>query len=84
MLFNHLQDHGLVIKREKCRFGVSEIDFLGHTVTHLGIKPLPTKVQAITQFPRPIEVKGLERFVGMFNFYHWCIANAAEILQPLY
>ena len=83
-LFDRLQDHGLVIKRDKCRFGVSRIDFLGHTVDHLGIKPLPAKVQAITQFPRPMEVKGLERFLGMVNFYHWCIANAAEILQPLY
>ena len=74
----------VVIKPEKCQFGVAEIDFLGHTVNYLGIRPLPAKVKAITEYPKPVEVKALERFVGMVNFYHWCMANAARILKPLY
>ena len=83
-LFDRLQAHGLVIKLEKCQFGVPEIDFLGHRVNKDGILPLPEKVRAIQTYPKPIDVKGLERFIGMINFYHSFIFHAAHALQPLY
>ena len=83
-LFDRLQAHGLVIKLEKCQFGVPEIDFLGHRVHKDGILPLPSKVKAIQSYPKPVDVKGLERFIGMINFYHSFIQHAAHALQPLY
>merc|ERR1712051_232485 len=84
VLFDRLQDHGLVIKPEKCQFGVPEIDFLGHRVDKNGILPLPEKVKAIQTYPKPVDVKGLERFIGMVNFYHGFIFHAAHALRPLY
>ena len=84
LLFDRLQDHGLVIKLEKCQFGVSEIDFLGHRVNKDGIRPLPAKVKAIQTYPKPVDVKALERFIGMVNFYHCFIPHAARALKPLY
>ena len=32
ILFDRLEEHSLVVKTEKCVFGVLEIDFLGHTM----------------------------------------------------
>ena len=84
VLFDRLQDHGLVIKLEKCQFGVNEIGFLGHRVNKDGIRPLPAKVKAIQNYPKPIDVKALEWFIGMINFYHCFIPHAAQALQPLY
>ena len=52
ILFDRLKDHRLVIKLEKCQFGVSEIDFLGQRVNKDGIKPLPNKFKAIMEFPK--------------------------------
>ena len=43
ILFDCLEEHGLVVKKEKCLFEVSEIDFLCHRVDNNGIRPLPTK-----------------------------------------
>ena len=37
ILFDRLQTHGLVIKLEKCQFGMDEINFLGHCVDKDGI-----------------------------------------------
>ena len=62
-LFGRLEDHGLVIKRTKCVLGVSSIEFLGHHVDAEGIVPLPEKVRAIRNFPRPSTVKGLQEFL---------------------
>ena len=83
-LFDRLQEHGLVVKLEKCLFGVEVIDFLGHRVSKEGIRPLTTKVEAILDFPAPTSVNLLEKFIGMINFYHIFIPKAAELMRPLY
>ena len=84
VLFDRLEEHGLVVKKEKCLFGVSEIDFLGHRVDSNGIRPLPSKVKAIADFPTPAQISELERFIGMVNFYHMFVPRAAEMMKPLY
>jgi len=79
-----LRNFGLTIRLEKCLFGVSSIDFLGHNVSKDGSVPLPSKVAAIQEFPKPHNVKLLQEFLGMINFYHRYISDAATILRPLY
>ena len=84
MLFQRLQQNGLVLNVAKCEFGKTSIGFLGHRVDKEGAKPLPDKVQAILKFARPVTVKGLQEFVGMVNFYHRFIPAAANIMRPLF
>ena len=83
-LFQRLQDYGLVISLPKCKFGVSEIDFLGHRVNKDGILPLDTKIEAIQNYQKPTTVKSLQQYLGMVNFYHRFIPSAAATLQPLF
>ena len=83
-LFNRLRQFGLVVNAAKCEFGLTEIDFLGHRISSKGAIPLPLKVKAIMDFCRPTTVAGLQRFLGMVNFYHRFIPAAAAIMQPLY
>ena len=52
-LFQRLKDYGPVISLEKCRFGVREIEFLGHRVNKDGLLPLPMKIEAIKSYPKP-------------------------------
>ena len=67
---------------------MNAITFLGHLVDKHGIHPMPSKVKAIQDFPEPIkatdQVKAMERFLGMINYYHRFIPHAAEIMKPLY
>ena len=84
LLFKRLKEYGLIINPKKCKFGVSSIDFLGHHVNKDGILPLPSKVQAIRDFPRPSSIKGLQEFTGMANFYHRFLPHAATMMRPLY
>ena len=84
LVCERLREFGLTIRLEKCLFGVNTIDFLGHQINKNGSLPLPAKVQAINNFPRPHNVKSLQEFLGMINFYHRFIPNAACILRPLY
>ena len=82
-LLHRLKDYGLVVNKDKCLFGKSAIEFLGHLVTGDGIKPLKKRVQAALDFERPRMSKQLKRFLGMFNFYHHFIPNAAAVVYPL-
>ena len=60
------------------------VDFLGHGISTDGIMPLPAKVAAVRDFLRPADVAGLQRFLGMQNYYHRFVPHAASLLQPLY
>ena len=83
-VFDRLEQHGLVIHPGKCVFGVAEITFLGHVVNAEGIRPMPTWVTAIKEFPRPTTIKELQAFLGVINFYHRFVPAAAQLLLPLY
>ena len=83
-VFERLQKNGLIIRPEKCVFGVESLEFLGHIVNSQGIRPLPAKVTAVERFPRPHKVKDMRRFLGMINYYHRFLPHAASVLQPLH
>jgi hypothetical protein len=79
----YFQEAGLVLNAEKCLLGVSAVEFLGHHITAEGAEPLQQKVAAIANFQRPQDPKGMQRFLGMINFYRRFIKGAARILRPL-
>jgi hypothetical protein len=81
--FQVLQDNGLVINPGKCIFASTSVKFLGHMVDENGIRPLPTHVQAIQEFPPPSTVKQLQQFLGMINFYRRFLPRIAATLRPL-
>ncbi|GFS42640.1 hypothetical protein TNIN_490661 [Trichonephila inaurata madagascariensis] len=71
-------DAGLVIKVAKCQFLQTEVDFLGHHISVNGIEPSKEKIKVIEDFKLPETVKDLRRYLGVINFYHRFIPNAAE------
>ena len=79
-----LSDYGLIINVNKCVVCSPSLEFLGHYVDADGIRPIETKVQAITDFPQPQTTKQLRQFLGLINFYHRFIPNCAHTLQPLH
>ncbi|GFO41226.1 Gag-Pol polyprotein [Plakobranchus ocellatus] len=80
----HRRHRGLIIKLEKCLFGVSSLDFWGHQVNMAGSVLMPSRISAVKDFPQPRDVKALQEFLGIMNFYHRFIPNLASILRPLY
>jgi hypothetical protein len=78
--FAILQENGLTINPSKCVFTVASLKFLGHQVSAAGIVPLARHVTAIQDFPPPSDLKGLQRFLGMVNFYRQFLPSIAKIL----
>lgn len=82
-LFTRLDENGIIINAVKSEFGVAELDFLGHRISSEGIRPLPSRVTAIRDFPRPESITKLRQFLGMVNYYRRFIPSCAATLQPL-
>lgn len=82
-VFQRFEEYGIVLNVNKCEFGRSEINFLGHKINAYGIQPLTEKVLAIKNFPKPNSIRKLREFLGLITFYHRFIPNCAKILTPL-
>lgn len=74
---------GLKLNKEKCKFNVQEVKFLGHMVTHEGLKPDPEKIETIRKIKRPENVKDLQRFLGLVTYLSKFIKNLADVTAPL-
>ena len=44
-------------KTSKCFFGVQEVEYLGHIVSHEGVKVDPNKIKAIKEWKVPTTIK---------------------------
>ncbi len=82
-VFEILQSAGLQINPAKCTFSVSSLTFLGHNVSSSDISPMEKHVKALTDFPPPSDLKQLQRFLGLINFYWRFLPGIAGTLQPL-
>jgi hypothetical protein len=83
LVFEVLQDAGLRINPAKCTFLVSSLSFLGHNLDTSGISPMEKHVKGLADFPPPSDLKDLQRFLGLINFYRRFLPRIAGTLQPL-
>ena len=52
---------GIKLNKDKSRFGLKEIKFLGHTITDHGLKADTSKVDALLKMQKPEDEKGVAR-----------------------
>lgn len=78
-----LRNNNLQLKISKCNFYAKKFIYLGHIVSERGISPNPRKIEAIRDFPRPTNVKQVQSFHGLANYYRRFIKNFAHMAKPL-
>src|SRR5262249_28482637 len=63
--------------------GFDSIVYLGHTISANGIKPNPSSIMAVTNFPPPSDVPQLRRFLGLASYLRRFIPNFSKLALPL-
>ena len=61
-VLSRLQQAGLKLKRSKCSFFASSIEYLGHIISADGLHPTDEKVCAVRNAPTPTNVSQLQFF----------------------
>ena len=79
-----LQTAGIKVNRTKCSFFTKSVAYLGHIFDMQGVRPNPDKLRAILDAPKPTNLKQVQSFVGLCNFYNRFIPNFACAFAPLY
>jgi hypothetical protein len=82
-ILERLRKYNLKLRRDKCQFGVSEIEFLGHVVSNGNLKPQPAKVKAVSNYPTPRNLKEVQRFNGLSSYLRRYIPNFASMAAPI-
>lgn len=78
-----LGEVGLKLSVVKCQICLPRVRYLGHIVSAEGVAPDPDKIEAVTSWPKPTNLKTLQSFLGFCGYYHRFIQNYSAIVRPL-
>ena len=67
MVLHRLKEAGIRINEKKCQFMKKEVEYLGYLINKEGLKPVPRKMEAITEAQIPQNTIQLRAYLGMLN-----------------
>jgi hypothetical protein len=83
MILQRLQEHGLTVKRSKCSFDATLVQYLGHVISDQGVAMDTDKVEAVRAWPLPRTVRAVMGFLGLTGYYRKFIRSYGDIATPL-
>jgi hypothetical protein len=78
-----LGENDFYVKLSKCEFEKPELKFLGHVVGTEGIKVDPAKIQVVRDWPTPKNVKEVQSFLGLANYFRKFVQAYSKLTEPL-
>ena len=82
-VFDKLRAANMKLRPSKCKVLQIQVEYLGSVVSENGISVARRIIDAVLDFKRPTDPKGIMRFAGLANFYREHINNFADIMHPM-
>jgi len=83
-ILKRLEENNLFVKLEKCKWKVREVEFLGVVIGPKGVEMQRKKVEGVLNWPVPRNVKEVQKFLGLANYYRRFIKDFTKIAAPLH
>uniref|UniRef100_A0A3B3RUB2 Gypsy retrotransposon integrase-like protein 1 n=1 Tax=Paramormyrops kingsleyae TaxID=1676925 RepID=A0A3B3RUB2_9TELE len=83
-VFHRFRAAGLKLKPSKCHLARSSVSFLGHHVSHDGVRPDPSNTEKVANWPLPESPTQVRAFLGLCSYYRRFIKHFAHIAEPLH
>jgi len=83
-VLRRLEENDLFVKPEKCKWKVRKVEFLGVVISPKGMEMQKEKVEGVLNWPAPRNVKEVQKFLGLVNYYRRFIKDFAKIAAPLH
>ena len=82
-VLKRLEENDLFVKLEKCKWKVREVEFLEVVIGPKGVE-MQKKVEGVLSWLAPKNVKEVQKFLGLANYYRRFIENFARIAALLH
>lgn len=83
VVLKKLQENDMTVRLKKSEFFKTGIEFLGYNISVEGISANKDKVTAIQHFPSPRNIKQLQGFLGLCNYYRKFQKNYSALTGKL-
>ena len=82
-IFQKLINANIKLRKEKCKFVQTQVEYLGFIISHGQQRPAPKKLKAVKEYPEPASTKEVQRFLGLAGWYRRFIPKFSRIAEPL-
>jgi len=78
-----LRTHKLYMKRTKCSFAQTEVEYLGHIISGQGVATAQDKIKVMLDWPMPTSVTDVRAFLGLTGYYRRFVKGYGCLAKPL-
>ena len=82
-VFQRCEKFNITLNPAKCRFGMAEVEYVGHKLSCDGISFTKDRTDEVAAMPEPQTAGEMKMFIGMVNYFHQHLRNVSIILDPL-
>jgi len=83
-VLKRLEENDIFVKPEKCKWKVREVEFLGVVIGPKEVEMKREKVEGVLNWPAPRNIKEVQKFLGLANYYRKFIKDFAKIAALLH
>uniref|UniRef100_A0A8C5QC51 Gypsy retrotransposon integrase-like protein 1 n=1 Tax=Leptobrachium leishanense TaxID=445787 RepID=A0A8C5QC51_9ANUR len=83
-VIDRLQNEGLKLSLDKCKFAQTSVTYVGHIVSAEGVATDQAKVEVVVNWPRPNNIEELRSFLGFCGYYRRFVEGYSKIARSLH
>ena len=83
-ILERCKTYNILLNPAKCKFGLPEVEYVGHTINSTGLHFTRSKLDSVLEFELPQVGKQLKSFIGFCNYFRDHVLNYSELVHNLH